>query len=120
MSIKVLVVDDEPRNGRLLETLLQAEGYQTFVARNGVDALAIAKREQPAIALLDLMMPDMDGFELIRRLRAEPDTAAITLVVASALDDEAARQRVQAAGVAALLTKPLDRFALLRCLQRLV
>ncbi len=83
----VLVVDDEERNVKLLETLLHADGHAPLAARNGNGALAIAAAEKPDLILLDVMMPDMDGFETVERLKADPGTRQVSLIMVTALED---------------------------------
>jgi putative two-component system response regulator len=104
----VLIVDDEPRNIKLLETLLHAEGYATVIASNGKDALALAASEKPDLVLLDVMMPDMDGFETVARLKGDPQTKRVPVIMVTALDDRASKQRALEAGAEEFLSKPID------------
>ena len=76
---KILIVDDQDLNFRLMETLLQSEGYSTVSASNGRVALAMAVVEKPDLILLDIMMPDMDGFETVKYLKADLITLDIHL-----------------------------------------
>lgn len=117
---KLLVVDDDPHNRKLLDTLLRAEGFTVRHAINGFAALEAVAAELPDAILLDLMMPDMDGFEVVRRLRADPVSRAVPVVMVTALDDEASRARLAAAGVDATLAKPVDRWLLKDCLEQLL
>ncbi|NHQ85285.1 response regulator [Iodobacter sp. HSC-16F04] len=116
----ILIVDDEPRNRRLLDAFLSAEGYVAIHASNGQEALALAIEKQPGALLLDLMMPDMDGFQVLQKLKDNPATQAIPVMIVSALDDLAARQRVLASGADDFLGKPVDRWELSLRLQRLL
>lgn len=104
----VLVVDDEARNVKLLETLLHAEGYATLSASNGRDALALAAAGKLDLILLDVMMPDMDGFETVARLKADPNTKPVPVIMITALDDRASKQRALEAGAEEFLSKPID------------
>jgi CheY-like chemotaxis protein len=70
---KILVVDDHAINRKLLVTLLESEGYLTAAAADGSDGLAAARRERPQLVISDILMPTMDGYEFVRRLRQEPD-----------------------------------------------
>lgn len=79
MTARVLVVDDLPANVKVLDAKLTAEYFTVVTAMNGVDALKVAVSETPDIILLDVMMPEMDGFEVCRRLKADPVTAHIRL-----------------------------------------
>lgn len=122
MTAKVLVVDDLPPNVRLLEAKLRAEYFEVLTALNGEDALRIAAEEQPDIVLLDVMMPGMDGFEVCRRLKADPKTFHIPVVMVTALDQQADRLVGLNAGADDFLTKPVQDvalFARVRCLSRL-
>lgn len=110
----ILIVDDEVRNRRLLEVFVQADGYQTLVAGSGEAGLAIAIEHQPDLVLLDLMMPEMDGFEVARALKSNVRTQAIPVLIVSSLDDPAARNRMLASGADKLIVKPIDRWQLSR------
>jgi len=81
MSARVLVVDDVPANVRLLEARLSAEYFDVMTASNGAQALEICARAECDIILLDVMMPDMDGFEVCRRLKSNPATHFIPVVM---------------------------------------
>lgn len=112
----VLVVDDDARNRKLLELLIQAEGYPVSTADSGATALAAVASAAPGLILLDIMMPDMDGFDVLRRLKADPQASRIPVIMVTALDDDASRMRLGAAGASRVLTKPVDRWALKACL----
>ena len=119
-SKTILIVDDDPRNRKLEEALLRAEGYEVRSAESGHVAIAALANGPPDLILLDLMMPDMDGFEVIRRLKADPAWKNVPVVLVTALDDAASRARVAAAGAAAFITKPVDRWELKACLDKLL
>jgi len=105
----VLVVDDEERNVKLLETLLHAEGYLTRSAGNGREALVVAASEMLDLILLDVMMPDMDGFETVAKLKADPRTQPVPVIMVTALDDSASKLRALEAGAEEFLSKPINR-----------
>jgi two-component system sensor histidine kinase ChiS len=84
----ILLVDDDPGNLFLLEALLRSHGYLTQSAKSGVEALAIARAEQPSLILLDVMMPGMDGFDVCRELRADTQLQATPVIFLTALSDE--------------------------------
>lgn len=105
----ILVVDDEERNVKLLQTLLQAEGYATISALNGREALAAAVSSRPDLILLDIMMPDMDGFETVAQLKADPRTRQVPVIMVTALDDRDTKQRALLAGAEEFLSKPIVR-----------
>src|SRR5437899_12972386 len=98
MTARVLVVDDVPANVRLLEARLTAEYFDVAVAMSGPEALAICASTQCDIVLLDVMMPEMDGFEVCRRLKADPTTHHIPVVMVTALDQPSDRVRGLDAG----------------------
>ena len=87
MKKTIMVVDDEPRLVSLVKTYLTQSGYSVFSAQNGLEALPIAQRENPALIILDLMMPEMDGYEFMRLYRMEHDTPII-LLTARVEDEE--------------------------------
>ncbi|MFC5302808.1 response regulator [Azospira restricta] len=116
----VLVADDDPRNRKLIETLLRAEGYAVHSVDSGQDALAAVAAAVPDLILLDLMMPGMDGFEVVRRLAADAATRNIPIVMVTALDDDASRARLAAAGIRDVINKPIDRWVLQACVDKLL
>lgn len=108
MSARILVVDDIEANVRLLEAKLTAEYYDVSHAYDGVTALAMAAEQRPDIILLDVMMPGMDGFAVCRRLKDDPATRHIPVVLVTALDGRADRIAGLEAGADDFLTKPID------------
>lgn len=116
----LLIVDDDPRNRRVLEVMLAGEGYRTVSVGSGRESLAAVGAELPAAILLDLMMPQIDGFEVVRQLRADAATQAIPIVAVTAIDDAGSRARLAAAGVVDVLGKPVERWVLRACLARLL
>ena len=111
----VLIVDDEPSIRKLVATTLEdVAGFELVEAANGVEALELAREEAPAIVLLDIDMPGMDGLEACRRLRADPETAGCTIVMLTAAADEEAERAAEEAGADLFLTKPFSPINLLR------
>jgi two-component system cell cycle response regulator len=113
MTARVLVVDDVPANVKLLEARLSAEYFDVVTAANGAEALAICERAECDLILLDVMMPDMDGFEVCRRLKTNPLTHHLPVVIVTALDQASDRVRGIEAGADDFLTKPVSDVALI-------
>jgi two-component system cell cycle response regulator len=113
MTARVLVVDDVDANVKLLEARLTAEYFEVRTARSGAEALNICARERADVVLLDVMMPGMDGFEVCRRLKADPRTQHIPVVMITALDQPSDRVKGLEAGADDFLTKPVDDIALI-------
>src|SRR5215472_7756878 len=108
MKPRVLVVDDESDFIQLLKYNLEHQGFDILTASNGVEALHTARRELPDVVLVDLMLPDLDGFSVCEILRSQPSTSNVPIIVVSALDGEYVRSRGIQAGVACCFKKPVD------------
>jgi two-component system cell cycle response regulator len=113
MTARVLVVDDIEANVKLLEARLTVEYFETLTARSGEEALQICANEGADVVLLDVMMPGMDGFEVCRRLKADPKTQHIPVIMVTALDQPSDRVQGLQAGADDFLTKPVDDIALI-------
>ncbi len=113
MPARILVVDDIETNVRLLEAKLTMEYYDVLTCNSGQAALELAAAHHPDIILLDVMMPDMDGFETCRRLKADPATRHIPVVLVTALDGREERIKGLEAGADDFVTKPIDDVVLL-------
>ncbi|MGN6683653.1 MAG: PleD family two-component system response regulator [Devosia sp.] len=120
MTARVLIVDDIPTNVRLLEARLTAEYFEVKTAASGRDALAVVAGGQTDIVLLDVMMPEMDGFEVCRQMKADPATAHIPVVMITALDQPSDRVKGLQAGADDFLTKPVDDVQLMARVKSLV
>jgi two-component system cell cycle response regulator len=120
MTARVLVVDDILSNVKLLEAKLSAEYFEVVTAFNGLEALARVEEHEPDIVLLDVMMPGMDGFEVCRRIKQNPKTAHVPVVMVTALDQPSDRVAGLDAGADDFLTKPVDDAALFARVRSLV
>lgn len=120
MSARVLVVDDILPNVKLLEAKLASEYYDVLTATNGLEALEKVASQSPDIVLLDVMMPGMDGFEVCRRIKDDPATAHIPVVMVTALTDAQDRIKGLEAGADDFLSKPLNDTALMARVRSLV
>jgi putative two-component system response regulator len=108
-SSRILVVDDEARNVKLMGSLLRAQGYLVDSAAHGEEALVAVTQSRPDLILLDVMMPGINGFEVATRLKANPHTKSIPIIMVTSLDDRASRLSALDAGAEDFLTKPIDR-----------
>lgn len=120
MASRVLVVDDLLPNRKLLEAKLKSQFYEVDTAENGVVALEVVKKSKPDVILLDVMMPEMDGFETCRRLKKDPKTSDIPVVMVTALSDIQDRVQGLNAGADDFLTKPINDMALFARIRSLV
>jgi len=116
---RVLVVDDDDVIRQLISVNLELEGFEVSTAYDGQDCLDRVKDVDPVVVTLDIMMPRLDGWEAASRLRDDPDTAGIKVVLLSARAQEADLQRGSRLGVDAYLTKPFDPDELIATVRRL-
>ena len=108
MTARILVVDDNDANRKLLEARLSAEYFDVLTATSGAEAIAICEKALCDIVLLDIMMPEMDGFEVCRRLKSHVSTAHLPIVMVTALDSPADRVHGLEAGADDFVIKPID------------
>src|SRR5262249_33629296 len=113
MTSTILVVDDTAQNVKLLADLLAAKGYRAITAASGSQALAAIERERPDLVLLDVVMPEMSGYEVCRKIRDNPATAMLPVVMVTALDPTQERVKGIEAGADDFLTKPINQPELL-------
>lgn len=116
----IVVVDDEPHIVEMVKTFLSIKGYDVHGAYTGESGLAIVESEHPDALLLDLMLPDMEGFEVCERLRASEQFADLPILIISARSDVASRERAKAAGADVYFTKPVPMPELIAELNRVL
>ncbi|UCC67718.1 MAG: response regulator [Armatimonadota bacterium] len=117
---KVLAVDDERHIVRLIQVNLERAGYQVATAFDGPEALKKVEAERPDLIVLDVMMPKMDGFEVLKRLQANPETREIPVVMLTAKAQDADVFRGWSSGVSAYLTKPFNPLELITFVKRIL
>ncbi len=108
MHSYILVVDDNEINLKLISKILELSGYEVATARNGRDAIKKVQDRSPDLALLDVMMPDIDGYELCRSLRQTPINAQFPIVMLTAMNDETERILAMKAGANDIWSKPFE------------
>ena len=117
---KILVVDDEPIGRQLLQAVLLPEGYDVEVAENGMDAIAKMRSFLPDLVLLDVMMPGMDGYETMRKVKVDTSISHIPVIYITALDDRDSRIRGLESGANDYIAKPFDRIEILTKIKNLI
>ncbi|HLA44747.1 MAG TPA: response regulator [Aggregatilineales bacterium] len=120
MGVKLLIVDDEPFTVEMISTYLQMNGFECTGAHSGTDGLALLKNTNPALVILDLMMPDIEGFEFCERMRSDPQFATIPVLIVSARTDQEAMDRAFNAGANDYLTKPFQLAELMGAVKTLL
>ena len=120
MKRSVLVVDDDPLILRVVATVLDLEEYDVVTATSGAEALAALASGAPELVVTDVMMPEMDGIELIRRIRADERHAALPIILLTAKDTDDDRKAGVAAGGDAYLTKPFSPLELIDAIEALL
>ena len=110
---RILIIEDDPSFLRAVSHIVEKEGYEVITASNGMTGLRMAKEENPDLLILDVMLPGIDGFEIASRLRSEPQTAELPIIMLSAKGQDADKTTGMNVGVNEYLTKPVDRTVLL-------
>lgn len=116
---KILLVEDNPDNIDMLSRRLRKREYEVAIAMSGTEALEMARSERPDIVLMDMELPDIDGWEASRRLRADPETARLPIIAVTAHAMAEHRERSLEAGCDEFETKPIDFKALVEKIERL-
>lgn len=117
---KILVIDDDEDLRLILRRILEAHGHEVILGEDGLRGLAIAQRQRPDAIVLDVMMPVMDGFEVLDRLLRDDRTRHVPVVMLTALTVTDARERCEEAGAASFVEKPYDPTDLLTTIERVV
>lgn len=120
VASQILVVDDEPDVARIMAINLEFEGYRVRVAYDGKQALEEVSREKPDCILLDIMMPEVDGWEVLRRLKSDPETSSIPVIVVTARDTDIDRIKGFSGGAVEYITKPFDTQVLRHYVRRVL
>ena len=108
MNPVILVVEDNERNRKLVRTILEFRGYEVVECDDGEPCLELARRHRPALVLMDIQMPKVNGMEALSRLRADPETSAIPVIAVTASVTPSERERVMASGFNGYVSKPID------------
>jgi len=118
--MKVLIVDDEPNIVMSLDFLMRKAQFEVFIARNGQEALQLAQQEQPDLMLLDVMMPDIDGYEVCEKVKASKATKHCKIIFMSAKGKDSDIQKGLSLGASLYVTKPFSTRTLMKQVQQLM
>lgn len=116
----ILIVEDNEKNRRLVRDVLQFKGYQTIESETGEEGLELARSRQPALVLMDIQLPGMDGITALRRLREDPATRGIRVIAVTASAMTQDRQTILAAGFDGYQSKPINVKAFLEAVQEML
>lgn len=108
MSSLVLIVDDEPRNVKLVRDLLEYHQCETVVASSGLEGIEVARERHPDLILMDVQLPGLDGISVLRKLKGDPETSSIPVIVLTSYAMKYDREDAEEAGCDEYMTKPLD------------
>ena len=117
---KILIVDDDEQATTLLEKVLAIKGHQATSLNDSAETIQVATSTSPDLILLDLMMPEPNGFEVCKMLRADPNLSQIPIVIITAMDDNESKETAYAAGANDYLTKPFRIDALAEAIESLI
>jgi twitching motility two-component system response regulator PilH len=108
-----MIIDDSPTDTHILQKILERNGYQTVTAQNGDEGIEVARRERPALILMDVVMPGLNGFQATRELTSNPETSAIPVIIVTRKDQKVDRVWGIRQGARDYLTKPVNEGALM-------
>ncbi|KAA3648028.1 MAG: response regulator [Chloroflexi bacterium] len=118
-KLTALIIDDDKTNRQLFARVIESYGYQVLAITNGAEAISVLDSRDVHIVLLDVMMPDENGFEICRQIKDKPETADIPVILMTALFDPQSRSEARLAGANAFFSKPFDMDELKRTMQNL-
>ncbi len=119
-KVKVLVVEDEVALCRSFQLALEAEGFEVIMADNGLECLRLVRKERPDVLVLDVMLPELDGFKVCRLLKFSRATSCLPIILCTARGSSEDRRRGRAAGADAYLVKPFEMGELLEMIRSLI
>ena len=119
MTRKILTCDDEKHIVRLIQVNLERQGYEVITAYNGVECLEKVKEDRPDLIVLDVMMPEMTGFEVLEKLKNDPETESIPVIMLTARAQDSDVLRGWQSGVECYLTKPFNPMELIAFVKRI-
>lgn len=120
MGRRVLIVDDSNTNNFLLQSILEMEGIQSHVAMNGKEAFKYLEIEKPSLILLDIMMPNLDGFSVLEKIKQNSETSEVPIVFVTAKNDENLKKKAIEAGAKDLIQKPIDVHQVIDIVKQLI
>ena len=117
---KVLIVEDNELNMKLFHDLLDAHGYETIQTRNGLDALALARKERPSLILMDIQLPEVSGLEVTKWLKDDDNLRAIPVIAVTAFAMKGDEQRIRDGGCEAYISKPISIVTFIETVRRFI
>lgn len=117
---RVLLIDDSPTETYKITTMLENHGYEVITASNGADGVATAKKENPDLVLMDIVMPGLNGFQATRQLSRSPETKDIPVIIVTTKDQDTDRVWGERQGAKGYLTKPVDEAVLMEAINGLL
>lgn len=118
MAKKILIIEDYPATSEMIADLMKMEGFETMIAADGLAGLKAANSWHPDLILLDIMLPEMDGFEVCEKLKGKPETMNIPVVIVSVRAAEESVKKGKACGAVDYIPKPFDPFKLIELVKK--